>query len=75
MRNHDQAMTVLRESADGAAFDASFIQRQIEMHRYLIARIDQILPEVTTKALRQQLEADRAMLEAHLRVAESLPRQ
>jgi predicted outer membrane protein len=71
MHSHDSAMAEL-SVRDGAAFDQTFIKRQVEMHRYLITRIDEILPSVTTPGLRNQLQADRAMLEGHLRMVESV---
>lgn len=71
MRNHEEALTVLR-GTDDAAFDRAFLERQVTIHQYLIAKIDQMLPAVSTEALRQQLELDRAALETHLRMAKSL---
>jgi predicted outer membrane protein len=71
MRNHEEGLTALK-AADGAAFDRMFLERQITLHRYLIDKIDQMLPHVTTKVLREQLEQDRMTLETHLRMAESI---
>ena len=71
MQGHEQGLEAFK-SAEGEAFDRMFIERQITMHRYLIAKLDQLLPGVTTPALREQLEADRATLESHLRMAQSL---
>lgn len=71
MRNHEEGLEALK-GAEGAAFDRAFLERQVMLHRYLIGKIDQMLPAVTTKGLRQQLEQDRTTLESHLRMAESL---
>jgi hypothetical protein len=71
MRSHEDGLEALK-SAQGETFDRMFIERQITMHRYLIDKLDQLLPAVTTPALREQLEGDRAMLQSHLQMAQSL---
>lgn len=68
---HNTALAELRK-LDGAAFDRAFISREIAVHRDILAKLDAMLPGVTTVRLHNQLERDRNAIAAHLRAAERL---
>lgn len=69
--NHEVSMANLRQQS-GAEFDRAFIDRQIAVHRKVLARIDELLPTMLSDQMRTQLENDRVMMAEHLRAAEQL---
>jgi putative membrane protein len=61
------AADTLRASATGAAFDRAYMDRQIEVHQYVLTTIDKtLLPAAHEKVLRQALNDMRATVTKHL---------
>jgi putative membrane protein len=69
--SHEASMKALREYS-GAEFDRAYVDRQIAVHRNVLARIDALLPAIITERMRTQLQSDRTAVAAHLATAEQL---
>ncbi|MES1182405.1 MAG: DUF4142 domain-containing protein [Myxococcales bacterium] len=68
----DKTMSSLRD-AGGTAFDAAYMDSQIEAHQGLLDALDQqLLPAATDQQLRDALTKMRATVEAHLKEAKSI---
>jgi predicted outer membrane protein len=69
--SHEASMKELAQLA-GAEFDRAYLARQVATHRLALERIDAFLPAMISERIRVQLEADRAVVAAHLQMAERL---
>lgn len=65
--NSATAADMLRNAAAGAPFDRAYMDRQIEVHQYVLNTIDkQLLPSAHDKAVRQVLNDMRTTVQKHL---------
>ena len=74
MENHRQAVPVLISwmPLSGSQFDREFMNRQVTLHRFVLASIDRILPSVGQSALRTAIAGERTAIAGHLRMAEQI---
>lgn len=67
-----QKMTAL-EKANGKDFDRAYVQSQVDMHKQVLASIDNdLLPNAKNKDLKSMLEKTRPVVAEHLAHAEHL---
>jgi predicted outer membrane protein len=74
IENHKAAIPALITymTAGGTQFDREFINRQVNVHRYVLEGLDALLPAVPDQNLRAALAGDRTSVASHLRMAEQL---
>jgi predicted outer membrane protein len=74
VENHQQAMAALSR-VTGAAFDRAYMQRQVAAHQYTLTNMDRLAPMTAAIRIPEQralIEANRAMVAAHLQQAQQL---
>ena len=73
LRSGAEAARAALESADGAGFDAAYIQREVEYHAAVLKALDEtLIPGVQNDELRALLEQARAAIAGHLEQARAL---
>ena len=71
--NSGSATESLRASASGSDFDRAYMNRQVEVHRYILGVIDQTLvPNAHAKALKTVLTDMRKTVQDHLTRAQQI---